>query len=158
MRKTFEDTVVNSGNYIYMDSTNEYICKKVISQINRKEYAEQQQKLADFNECWFYWQASWKAAEVPLKNLTALQALMHINQVCQFSSNEKKGEKASNSELRRWLDQNSVEVNFDAIKSKDEWPSVVKSIVLFPKSAKKRTTLFYDETVTLIQVKEQNHE
>ena len=31
---------------------------------------------------------------------TALQVIMDLNKVCHFSSNEKKGEKASNSELR----------------------------------------------------------
>ncbi len=85
---------------------------------------------------------------------TALQVMMEINKVCQFSSNEKKGEKASNSELRRWLDQSSVEVNFAPIKASDPWPPVIKSIVLFPKSAKKRCTLYWDDTVTLIQTKE----
>ena len=63
---------------------------------------------------------------------TALQVLMEINKVCQFSSNENKGAKATNSELRRWLDQSSVEVNFQPIKANEEWPCVIKSIVLFP--------------------------
>jgi hypothetical protein len=85
---------------------------------------------------------------------TALQVMMDLNKVCHFSSNEKKGEKASNSELRRWLDQSSVEVNYQPIKANDPWPPVIKSIVLFPKSPKKRATLWYDDSVTLIQIKE----
>jgi hypothetical protein len=85
---------------------------------------------------------------------TALQALMEINKVCHFSSNEKKGEKASNSELRRWLDQSSIEVNFTPIKANDPWPPVIKSIVMFPKSAKKRCTLWWEDNVTLIQMKD----
>lgn len=89
--------------------------------------------------------------------VTALQALMHINQVCQFMSNEKKGEKASNSELRRWLDQNSVEVNFEPIKSKDPWPTVIKSLVLFPKSRTKRCTLIWNPDITLIQIPEETN-
>ena len=85
---------------------------------------------------------------------TALQVMMDLNKVCHFSSNEKKGEKASNSELRRWLDQSSVEVNYRPIKASDPWPPVIKSIVLFPKSPKKRATLWYDDSVALIQIVE----
>lgn len=85
---------------------------------------------------------------------TALQVMLDLNKVCEFMSIENKGEKASNSEIRRWLDQSAILVNFMPISAKDPWPPIIKSIVMFPKSPKKRCTLYHDDTVTLIQVKE----
>lgn len=86
--------------------------------------------------------------------MKALAVLLSLHEVCQFQT--KEGEKyglASKSELKRWLLNKAVHVNFQAIGVDDEWPPVVKSIVLFPKG-KNRTTLFYDESITLIQLPE----
>ena len=85
---------------------------------------------------------------------TALQVVLDLHSRCKFMSVEKKGEQASNSEIRRWLDQKSIEVNFQPITSKEEWPPVLKSLVMFPKSKVRRSTLFFDESVKLIQISE----
>lgn len=94
----------------------------------------------------------------PVGPINAFQVMLQINEVCQFSSIEKKGEKASNSEIRRWFNNKAIELNFAQVAATDPWPPVIKSLVLFPKSAKKRTTLIYDESITLIQVPEFQNE
>ena len=83
---------------------------------------------------------------------TALQVILDLHSICKFMSIERK-EVATNGEIRRWFDQKAIEVNFEPIGFKDEWPPVIKSIVMFPKSKKRRCTLYFDESITLIQVK-----
>ena len=64
-----------------------------------------------------------------------------LDYVAQFKpfSKEKIGE-ASKSEIRRWLDQGSVQINGKSIKWDDNvFPSDVTSFILFPKG--KRVTL-----------------
>jgi len=48
----------------------------------------------------------------------------------------------------------NVEVNFQKIGPEDPWPPIIKSVVLFPKSEKRRCTLFWEEDIKLIQIKE----
>jgi hypothetical protein len=48
----------------------------------------------------------------------------------------------------------NVEVNFQKIGPEDPWPPIIKSVVLFPKSKTRRCTLFWEEDITLIQIKE----
>jgi hypothetical protein len=79
---------------------------------------------------------------------------MKLNEVCQFMSIEKKDIKASNSELRRWFSNKAVEINFSTPGAEEPLPPVIKSLVLFPKSKTKRTTLIWDDTITLIQIDE----
>lgn len=79
---------------------------------------------------------------------------MKLNEVCQFTSIEKPSIKASNSELRRWFNNKSVEINFQTPNAEDPLPPFIKSLVLFPKSKAKRTTLVYDDSFILIQIKE----
>jgi len=89
--------------------------------------------------------------------LTALQWLINMHKVCRFMSIENTKDKlapATNGELRRWITQGALEVNFEKIAINDPWPPVIKSVVLFPKSQKRRCTLFFDNDITLIQVKE----
>ena len=86
---------------------------------------------------------------------TAFKALRNINEVCQFMSIERKGEKVTNSELRRWFQSGSIEVNYERIKADDPWPPFIRSLVLFPKSAKRRCTLIFNENVHLIQISEE---
>lgn len=86
---------------------------------------------------------------------TCFQQLVSLHAVCRFQTRE--GDKvgpASNSELRRWFANKCVEVNFELVGEKDPWPPVIKSIVLFPKNKKQRTTLFHDDSFTLIQLPE----
>lgn len=87
--------------------------------------------------------------------MTALQWLINIHKVCCFTSIEKPGEIALNSELRRWVKQGVLEVNFQKIGPNDPWPPLIKSVVLFPSSKRKRCTLFFEEDVKLIQLDEE---
>lgn len=50
--------------------------------------------------------------------------------------------EASNSEVRRWIDQNAVLCNGTALTKSTEIEFPVTSLVLFPRSAVRRTTLF----------------
>ncbi len=88
-------------------------------------------------------------------NVTAFQAMVHINQHCQFMSIEQKGEKASNSEIKRWLNQGAIHVNSQVINAKDPWPPAIRSLVMFPKSLKRRCTLIWNPDVHIIQIDEQ---
>ena len=88
------------------------------------------------------------------KPMTAFQWLANMNKLCQFMSIEKRATKASGSELRRWFNNGNIEVNFQKIGPEDPWPSIVKSVVMFPKSKTRRCTLIWEENITLIQVKE----
>lgn len=57
---------------------------------------------------------------------------------------EGKCAKASNSELRRWIERGSVEINGHVDRDPKEvidYP--VLSVVIHPKSAKRRTTLLW---------------
>ena len=86
--------------------------------------------------------------------MNCLQYLMNLHKMCQFMSIEKPAIKASNSELRRWFNNKSVEINFQTPGAEDPLPPFIKSLVLFPKSKTKRTTLVYDDSFTLIQIEE----
>lgn len=86
--------------------------------------------------------------------MNCFQYLMTLHEVCQFMSIEKPAIRASNSELRRWFKNKSVEINFQTPSAEDLISSFIKSLVLFPKSKTRRTTLVYDESVTLIRIEE----
>jgi hypothetical protein len=55
-------------------------------------------------------------------------------------SREGKQMFASSSELRRWFERGSVEVNGEKATKDDPWPFVGDSVVIHPKG-KHRTTL-----------------
>ena len=55
-------------------------------------------------------------------------------------SREGKQVFASNSEMRRWFERGSVEVNNEKAAMDDPWPYVGDSVVIHPKG-KHRTTL-----------------
>lgn len=88
------------------------------------------------------------------KQINAFQWLSNMNKVCQFMSVEKPAIKASGSELRRWLINGNVEVNFQKIGPEDPWPPIVKSVILFPKSKTRRCTLIWENDIALIQIQE----
>ena len=73
--------------------------------------------------------------------MTGLEYLLNLNKVCQFRSQERPPGTASNSELRRFLDQQALLINGVAVKAKDAVPEDINSVVLFPKSKKRRCTL-----------------
>ena len=72
--------------------------------------------------------------------MTGLSYLIGLHELCRFQSTERSG-AASNSELRRWLDQGVVVVNSETLSAKEAVDFPIFSLVLFPKSQKRRTTL-----------------
>jgi hypothetical protein len=64
--------------------------------------------------------------------------LKELNDVCHFMSRERTG-KASNSELKRWLQNKAVEINGKRPSFDDEVDFPVTRMALFPK--KNRVTL-----------------
>jgi hypothetical protein len=83
-----------------------------------------------------------------LAPMPALEYMIMLNElVGGFYSTGQGGDgkvvKASKSELRRWLQQSSVMI--DGVKLTSEKTMItfpIKSLVLFPKSDKKRITIF----------------
>lgn len=59
MRKTFEEVTPGSSNFIYMESTGEYIWGKLVKAYS-PEAPKNSSRLAEFNEKWFYWQIAWQ--------------------------------------------------------------------------------------------------
>lgn len=70
--------------------------------------------------------------------MTCWDFLKELNQVCHFMSRERTG-KATNSEMKRWLQNNSVIINGVRPKFDDPVDFPVTQMVLFPK--KNRVTL-----------------
>lgn len=57
-------------------------------------------------------------------------------------SKERPCQPASNSEVRRWLEQGAVHINGQPARPADEiGPGDVESLVLFPKAPRSRCTL-----------------
>jgi hypothetical protein len=72
---------------------------------------------------------------------TALQLLLSLDAVCHIRSQERPPLRASKSELRRICDQSGFHINGKAFKSKDPLPENITSVILFPKSSKRKITL-----------------
>lgn len=77
-----------------------------------------------------------------IKHKKARDWFREINKLCQFSSLEHPGTKASNSELQRWINQGSVIVNGETLKADELIDFPIFSVVLHPKSRKRRCTLY----------------
>lgn len=75
------------------------------------------------------------------ENPSALEFLIQNREFIPMSM-EKPCTQPTNSEIRRWLDQSSVVINGSKPKAKDKIAYPVTSLVFFPKSAKKRVTIF----------------
>lgn len=80
--------------------------------------------------------------------MTALQFILSMRP-CVPMSRERKADGtvennglASNSEIRRWLDQSAVIINGKKPKSKEIIELPVTELVFFPKSEKSKTTVF----------------
>jgi hypothetical protein len=85
--------------------------------------------------------------------MNCFQKLLDLHSVCHFQSNEgARHGTASNSEIRRWFKSSCVEINFTIVQAEEPYPEYVKSIVLFPKNKKKRCTLYFDDSFSLIQI------
>lgn len=71
--------------------------------------------------------------------MNAWEYLRELNAVCEFHSKEREG-KATNSELKRWLQNQSVLLNNRRIKWNEEVDFPVEQLILFPK--RNRITIF----------------
>lgn len=71
---------------------------------------------------------------------TVLQFILSLRPALPMSV-EKPCTVASNSEVRRWITDGSVTINGERWKHDEPAPDLRWSIVFFPKSAKRRTTL-----------------
>lgn len=69
-----------------------------------------------------------------MKTKTGWQYLISLNEVCNFTSREKKG-NASNSELKRWCQNSVLKINGLPIKFDEEipYPDEIESVTLFTK-------------------------
>lgn len=75
--------------------------------------------------------------------MNSFQWLLGLHEVCQFQTKEGlKFGKASNSELRRWINNGVVHINNKRMAIEDEIPDSIESIVLFPNNKKAITTLW----------------
>ena len=57
--------------------------------------------------------------------------LLSLNEFCSFQSRERTG-KASNSEIRRWIQNGAVLVNGERLLVEEEIDFPIHSVVLFP--------------------------
>lgn len=71
--------------------------------------------------------------DIDFVKMTALEFLISMRPALPMSV-ENPCKQASNSEIRRWLDQSSVIINGVKPKSKDVVNFPVTSLVFFPKS------------------------
>jgi hypothetical protein len=73
--------------------------------------------------------------------MTAIQYLRSLHEVCVFQTQERGVGPATNSELGRWLKSKALQINGVALGPTDRISFPIQSVVLFPNSRKKRTTL-----------------
>lgn len=67
--------------------------------------------------------------------MTALQMLTSLHEVCHFQTKEgKKVGRASNSELRRWIQNKAVLFNNESVELNEEIDFPIFSLILFPKN------------------------
>ena len=70
------------------------------------------------------------------ERMSGWEYLMHLNKVCHFTSRETKGQKVSNSELKRWCQNSVLRINGEVIKWDQLIPEVIESVTLFSKANK----------------------
>jgi len=73
-----------------------------------------------------------------MNTLTFLVTLRDETGCCPF--NNRQG-LATNSDLRRWINEGSITFNGERLQWNDEVQFPLTDLVFFPKSAKKRITL-----------------
>lgn len=67
--------------------------------------------------------------------MNAFQYLRGLHEVCQFQTREgARIGLASNSELRRWLQNGAVVINHEKVKVDEEIDFPIFSVYLFPKN------------------------
>lgn len=77
--------------------------------------------------------------------MTGLQYILGLHELCRFMSTERPG-VATNGEVRRWLQSRVVLINGEPLDASELVDFPVMSLVLFPRSAKRRTTLVWRYT------------
>lgn len=65
--------------------------------------------------------------------MTAWELLRELNTTCHFMSRERSG-KATNSELKRWLQNQAVQINGERPKFDQEITFPITELFLFPKN------------------------
>ena len=74
--------------------------------------------------------------------MKALAFLLSLHEVCSFQTKEgAKVGRASNSELKRWLQNRAVQINGEPVAWDEPIDFIVNSVVLFPNNMERRTTL-----------------
>jgi len=73
--------------------------------------------------------------------MNALQFLISLRPAIPMSA-ERPGTQTSNSELRRWMANGAVIFNGNKLRAEDEIECECKSLVFFPKSELRKTTLY----------------
>lgn len=72
--------------------------------------------------------------------LSVLQFMVRLNTMSVFWNSEEN-KPASNSVLRRWIEQGAIVFNGEKMQPHDPLDFPIFSLVMFPKSNKKRCTL-----------------
>lgn len=71
--------------------------------------------------------------------MTAFEFLKGLHEVCHFQTREgKKVGRASNAELKRWIQNKALRINAETVEVHEEMDFDMFSVVLFPNN---RTTL-----------------
>lgn len=78
--------------------------------------------------------------EAFIPNMTAYEWLRNLGPVGFWDVSEKKA--ASNSTLRRFVEQGAIRFNGKVLKPNDKLDFPILSVVMFPKSDKQYTTLY----------------
>lgn len=73
--------------------------------------------------------------------MTGIEYLRSLHEVCYFQTREKGTGLASNSELGRWLKDKALRINGQPVGPMEQIPAPITSVVLFPKSNQRRTTI-----------------
>lgn len=73
--------------------------------------------------------------------MQALEFILSMRPAVPFSI-EKGCQEATNSEIRRWLKSKAIVINGETPDWNDEIVFPVTQLVFFPKSARRKTTLF----------------
>lgn len=73
-----------------------------------------------------------------MREVTVWDFLKELNELCCFTSRERSG-RVSNSELKRWCQNQAVSINGVRVKFNDMVDFPINEMFLFPK---KRVTLF----------------
>lgn len=81
-----------------------------------------------------------KVSEAFIPNVTAYEWLMRQGKAGFWDTSEKK--PASNSTLRRYIEQGAIRFNGKVVKPNDLLDFPILSVVVFPKSEKQYTTLY----------------